>query len=240
MRRKNFYLIDSVLDVDGAKGYVVYPDYPVSDKEKDKEFYKNLAVLPEQTHSLNVGIVEDAGSEFKDTDALITFTHNLPIGIVTADCVPILLYAPDAQGVAAVHAGWRGTLGGILNSVLDILIGRGAHPENICAWFGPSICMVNYEVDGELAQKFIDAGFSDHVYDYDSTNSGKRHIDLQDVNCQILLQRGLKSANIHLSSFCTCGQVRDLDRHIYQSYRRDGEKAGRILTFIRLEGFVEL
>lgn len=234
MENKRFYLVDPLVNVDGAKGYVVYPDSPVSDKEKDKEFYKNLAVLPEQTHSLNVGIVEDATSEFPETDALITFKRNLPIGIVTADCVPILLYAPDVRGVAVVHAGWRGTLGGILDRVLDIFIARGADVSKILAWFGPSISMENYEVDAELARKFKDSGFEGCTRYYDRSEAKKPHIDLQQVNSERMLRRGLQKENVCLSASCTFRHDNTNHNPVYQSYRRDGNKAGRILTYIRM------
>ncbi|MDE6248894.1 MAG: laccase domain-containing protein, partial [Paramuribaculum sp.] len=59
-----------------------------------KSHFRKFAVLPEQTHSLNVGIAESLTDYLQDTDAVITFKHNLPIGVVTADCVPIVVYTP--------------------------------------------------------------------------------------------------------------------------------------------------
>ena len=66
-------------------------------------------VLPKQTHSLNVAIVSDGNEILEDTDAIITETPGLPIGVRTADCVPVILYAEDIKAVAAVHAGWKGS-----------------------------------------------------------------------------------------------------------------------------------
>lgn len=244
MNQNLLYQSESLIpDGDEVEGGVIYPNNNVSDKEMDKSFYRQLALFPEQTHSLNVGIVEHRDNIFPETDALITFKRDLPIGIVTADCVPILLYAPDIKGVAAVHAGWRGTLGGIIDRVLDILILRGAEPSKIRAWFGPSISKAKYEVDAELARKFKDAGFEKCVEDPASylfaKDSGsevnsKPHIDLQRVNLARMLRRGLEEQNVHLSGACTFGQLDSAHHPLYQSYRRDGDKAGRLLTYIKL------
>lgn len=69
-------------------------------------------LMPRQTHTVNVAVAENPEEEFPDTDALVTFKRGLMIGVRTADCVPIVIWSPDAEGVAAVHAGWKGTLEG--------------------------------------------------------------------------------------------------------------------------------
>ena len=125
-------------------------------------------LLPQQTHTVNATwVTPDLRPEyislepsplFPDTDALITDMPGLTIGVRTADCVPILLYAADIKAVAAIHAGWKGTLHGIVDNVIDQLTARGSHPSKIHACFGPSICPQCYEVDPSLAQQFIDAG----------------------------------------------------------------------------------
>lgn len=132
--------------------------FPVGSNNFDEFSNEQTALTPKQTHSLNVGIVEYPWETFEDTDALVTFREDCPIGVCTADCVPILLYAPDIKGAAAVHAGWRGSLGGIVDNTLDILEKRGADLGKLTVAFGPSISAAKYEVDQNLADKFIEAG----------------------------------------------------------------------------------
>lgn len=194
------------------------------------EIYKKHALTPTQTHSLNVAIAEGWDESFPDTDALITFKRDLPIGVVTADCVPILIYAPDVEGVAAVHAGWKGSLGGIVDRVVDLMADHGAEIGKMKVAFGPSISKENYEVDETLADKFREAGYKDCI-SYPNGSSSRPHLDLQGVNISRLLSKGVKPENISPSDKCTYSSV-DAEKAPLQSYRRDGVAAGRNLTMI--------
>ncbi len=205
--------------------------FPVGSNNFDEFSNEQTALTPKQTHSLNVGIVEYPWETFEDTDALVTFREDCPIGVCTADCVPILLYAPDIKGAAAVHAGWRGSLGGIVDNTLDILEKRGADLGKLTVAFGPSISAAKYEVDQNLADKFIEAGFSDFVT-YPDGNDRKPHIDLQGVNIERLIRRGVIKENIKPSDECTFDSILENGVSKYQSYRRDGDKAGRMVTAI--------
>lgn len=181
-------------------------------------------VLPRQTHTCRVGIIEtpeDARQEFADTDALISFCRRLRIGVRTADCVPVLLHAPDIGAVAAVHAGWKGSLGGILTNALDILCERGADMRLLKAGFGPSVCGSCYEVSRELANLFADSGFSDCI-------TGERNLDLEAVNTQRLLAAGVLRSNISPSVACT------MQTPSLPSWRRDAGTQVRLLTYIML------
>lgn len=191
-----------------------------------KPVFQEIAVCPVQTHSINVGIVEkpiysdETESDYKEkrfeeTDALITFQAGISIGIITADCVPILVYAPDIQAVGAIHAGWKGTLGGIVNNVLDILTENGAEPSKLRIFFGPSISQENYEVDEDLARKFRDAGFATYINEIN-----KPHINLQGVNFERFIRRGVKTENIHLHSGCSFSSKNANGTFRYQSHRR--------------------
>ncbi len=208
-----------------------------SDKAGDlKPLYKHYALLPNQTHSLNVKIVEDRSENLDDTDAIITFEKDLPIGIITADCVPIVVYSPDIEGVGAIHAGWKGTLGGIVDNVLDALQERGADMSQLTVVFGPSISKKRYEVDTALAERFIEAGFKDCVA-YPKDESGavsKPHIDLQGVNTERFLRRGVKYENIYLHPGCSYDSKRNDGRYAYPSHRRSHGAPGRMLTYIIL------
>lgn len=221
-----------LLNEGNAIGRCLFPASGVGSTDL-KQRYKIHALLPEQTHSLNVGIAEHRYDYFPDTDALVTFKQDLPIGVVTADCVPILVYAPDVEGVAAIHAGWKGTLGGIVDNALDVLEEHGASPAEMIVAFGPSISKAMYEVDETLADKFREAGFGDHV-SYPNGKIKKPHIDLQGVNIERLLRRGVKGENILPNADCTYSTVTADGLPLYQSHRRSNGDPGRNLTLISL------
>lgn len=217
-----------------VQGHSIIPDITSDFNNFDtKLILKNFAKIPIQTHSLNVGLVRDRCELFEDTDALITFEKGLPIGVFTADCVPIILYASDVEGVAAVHAGWKGTLGGIIDNTLNILEEYGAKAENLMVAFGPSISKKQYEVDEKLAEKFILAGFADFI-SYPSGEDGKPHIDLQGVNMERLLRRGVKMENVILHPGCTYNSKSEEGKPLYHSHRRSGGSPARMLTSIIL------
>ena len=199
-----------------------------------KEKLKEIAIYPVQTHSLNVSVVTRHDDYHPDTDALVTFVPDLRIGVLTADCVPILLYAPDIRGIAAIHAGWKGTLGGIVDKTIDCLERYGADPSRTVAIFGPSISMKAYEVDEDLAVKFSDSGFGDCVYRPEG-HLHKPHIDLQAVNMKRLIRRHLNPDNILSHPDCTLLTISpDTDVPKYPSHRRNGTGL-RILTTIVLK-----
>jgi len=111
-----------------------------------------------QVHGTACTEVDSAQQNCGEVDALFTFKTGLPIAVVTADCVPILLAKKSAKkldgAVAAVHAGWRGTLAGIVRVLGDALIARGEVLSEWVAAVGPSIGPCCYEVSEELAQNF--------------------------------------------------------------------------------------
>ena len=88
-------------------------------------------------------------------DAIITNQKYLPIGILTADCAPILIYDHKIKMIAAIHAGWRGAFKGIINKVIKFMIKKGCNFENMTAVIGPSISLKNYEVREDFKKKFI-------------------------------------------------------------------------------------
>lgn len=229
---------------------------PIDESEigSERDYYNSLAIIPDQTHSLNVAIVNSRDQVLDDTDGLITFEENLPIGIRTADCVPILLYGPDISAIGAVHAGWKGTLGGIIDNVIDLMVSYGADPEKIIVAFGPSISKEIYEVDEQLAQKFIDAGFADFI-SYPEPKNGlpaeinnhperdsekqspvksdsKPHIDLQGINIERLIRKGVRPGNIRANHDCSYLSTNEDGNPLYPSHRRSGGSPSRMLTYI--------
>lgn len=236
-------------EVDGAvrelyRGFAIFPQQTHSTNIKivgASEPLDDERVNTERLASQHSGLVAPvAGLEahvaglvahvagLEDTDGVVTFERGLPIGVVTADCVPILVYMPDIRAVAALHAGWKGTLNGIVDSLFDLL--DNADPAKMKVFFGPSISMERYEVDEELARRFIDAGFGDFV----AAPTVKPHIDLQGVNVERFLRRGVRPENIHKHPGCTFASRNAQGQPLYPSHRRSGGAPGRLLTCITL------
>lgn len=182
--------------------------------------------IPDQRHTANVAYAADITDNFPSTDALITDVKGLAIGVRTADCVPILLNASDIGAVAAIHAGWKGTLAGIVRNAADRLIEMGADPSKIYAAMGPCICGNCYEVGPELAELFTNAGFGDCVF---TPPGGRDHLDLPAANRKILLDCGLLPDHIAMPPICT------LESHGWPSWRRSPGTLSRLLTLVIIE-----
>lgn len=182
-------------------------------------------VLPQQTHTANVALCTSADQTFADTDALITRDPTIAVGVRTADCQPILLYAPDIRAVAAVHAGWRGTFGRIGSNTVRRLTALGASPDGIKALLGPSICPECYEVSAELVKQFRDAGFR-YLPSPD-------HLDLARLNAEDLADAGILLSNITFTHQCT-SHATDSSAHLYPSWRREPGTTTRLISAIRL------
>lgn len=179
-------------------------------------------VRPQQTHSCNIGVIGEDGviGDLTDTDALICYRRGMAIGVKTADCVPVLVFAPDIRAVAAIHAGWKGSIGGIVSRTMEMLAGAGADMSLAMAVIGPCISGRNYEVSLELAQKFSAAGFDDCII-------GSRHLDLPAVNRKRLLLAGLREENITMPPCCT------FESNVYPSWRRNPGTQQRLLSWIK-------
>lgn len=226
---------EDLLTNDKVSGFCVLPNLQHHENEWEDMMwlYRIWATIPDQTHSCNVSVASRYQTFYEDTDALITFDTDVAIGVKTADCVPILVYAPDRQGIGAIHAGWKGTLGGIVDNVMEAFESRGVNPANLIVAFGPSISKDIYEVDKDLADSFVEAGFGKYV-EYPKGPDEKPHIDLQGVNMERFLRRGVKRENIKLHEGCSFSSRRDDGTPIYASYRRSGGAPARMLTSIML------
>ena len=182
----------------------------------------------EQIHSDIVFLLNDEVTKESRTvgDAIVTSMRNLGVGIYTADCVPLLLVDGEARVVAAVHAGWRGTLSGIVNRTIKrIEKDYGILSSKISAAIGPSIGVCCYEVGEEVAIQFM------KKYDKWSEllhkgNDSKYFIDLRMANARNLLDAGV--ASFEVMDICT------MCNGDFHSYRREGKGVGRQLSFIGL------
>lgn len=182
-----------------------------------------------QVHGVAIGIAKSAESDLGEIDALVTGTPHLPIGIVTADCVPILLARLDGKRVASVHAGWRGTLAHIAESLKKTLESLGE--KDLSAWvaaIGPSIRACCYEVSPELAYNFTQAFGADSALD---RGNGKRHLDLQEINRRELIRLGVSAVDV--IAVCTKCTLNPDGTYAFESHRRDHAK-GRQFSVIEI------
>lgn len=158
-----------------------------------------------------------------EADALITHTRGLALCIGTADCLPVLLHAPDTGGVGAAHAGWRGAMLRIGARTAAALVSHGAEPRAMQAVLGPCIRACCYEVSPELAHQFAEA-FGERVVD---RRHAQPHLDIAQASRIALEDAGLQPEHIEDLGLCTAC---DPDR--FFSHRRDRGVTGRMLAFV--------
>ena len=190
-------------------------------------------IVANQTHSDNIKVIrkkETKGWErledaIEDCDALISNVEGVVLSILTADCVPVLLYDHEKKVIAAVHAGWKGTKAQIVSKTVHKMREiYGCHPEDIIAGVAPSIGRCCYEVGSDVTQHFFDTpeGFS---------AVGKKYmLDLPFINKQQLLDAGLKEEHIEMSDVCTACEIEQ-----FFSYRKEQGCSGRFMSMIGLK-----
>ena len=145
-------------------------------------------------------------------DALLENTPGHLVGVRTADCLPVLLVDEEHQAVAAAHAGWRGTVRGVVRAAVAKMQEEfGTNPARLHAAIGPGIGKCCYEVGQEVAMQFGE--------------SGPCKIDLAEANRRQLLEAGVAGTRIYVAGLCTMCGAGD-----FHSYRRDKDRAGRMLS----------
>lgn len=197
-------------------------------------------IIPFQTHGTKSRVIEkaflDAASEVKKqllngVDALITRESGCCLCISTADCIPVLLYDRVHQVVAAVHAGWRGTVEYIVGHTLERMRSLfGTEGSAVVACIGPGISLESFEVGDEVYESFRLSGFDMTHLSVRNTVTKKYHIDLCEANRQQLLDFGVSSRQIESAGICTY-----IHHEQFFSARRLGIKSGRILSGIMIK-----
>ena len=197
-----------------------------------KEFCQTLKIpleqliLPKQVHSSHIATVSDKivgrMKFFPDCDGLMTRSKEIAIGILSADCVPLLFYVLSSQTIAVAHAGWRGLQKELPRKMIEHLVKfASANPKEILAAIGPAIRSCCYEVKQDVAGHFPS--------DCSLPRNGKLYLDLVQVAKKQLQERGVSTEQITDTGICTSCRNKD-----FFSYRLEGEKAGRILSVISL------
>ncbi len=184
-----------------------------------------------QTHSADV-LALDGPIEgpLPRLDGLVTATPGLILGVLTADCAPVLFADPENGVIGAAHAGWKGALGGILEATLDAMEGLGAARSQITAAIGPTISQTSYEVGPEFFERFQDEDDSSSRF-FSGGSDDRMHFDLPSYALDRLRQAGVGQAL--WTRHCTYQ-----DPDLFFSYRRSTHQKeadyGRMLSTIRL------
>ncbi len=182
-------------------------------------------VLSKQVHGIDI-YTADSPIINEGYDALITNKAGLYLSVSIADCTPVLIYDKTNKAVAAIHAGWKGTVAEIVRHTLDkmheLYYTKGA---DCAAYIGACIGYDNFEVGEEVAMHF-DASFKK----FDGIKQ-KWFVDLKSANKKQLMDCGLPSENIEISAYCTVK-----DEELFFSHRRDDGKTGRMMAVIGMKG----
>ena len=199
-------------------------------QELDKGLEKTRTSVFDRISKAIIGkskVDDEVLDNLEEVDALVTHLPGFCICVSTADCIPVLLYDKEKQVVAAVHAGWRGTVGRIVENTLQVMKKvYNSDGKDIIACIGPGISLDSFEVGDEVYQAFEDAGFDMPRI---SRKENKWHIDLWEANRLQLLECGVCEENIEVAGVCTF-QSYDM----FFSARRMGIHSGRILSGIML------
>ncbi len=186
-----------------------------------------------QHHSSDVAIISDEAlpDSPPKADALVTSNPTIALGILTADCGPVLFSDPINKVVAAAHAGWRGALGGILTATVHQMISQGAKSENIIAALGPMIGPQSYEVGPEFPSPFLKQAAKNNLFFQDSVRVGHFMFDLPGYITSQL-------EKLSLSRISNLGYDTYTGASNFFSYRRSYHKAegdyGRMLSTIAI------
>ncbi len=194
-------------------------------------------VIPHQIHGTEVRSIDanflqlsavERQSLLEGVDAVMTNVEGLCIGVSTADCIPLLVYDPMHHVVAAIHAGWRGTVARIAeNTITAMAAVYGSWPKDLQVVIGPGISLSHFEVGQEVYDAFAEAAFP---MEQIARRFEKWHINLPLCNKLQLESMGVVLSNIQDTAICTYEQFDD-----YFSARRLGIHSGRIYTGIMLD-----
>ncbi len=198
---------------------------------------KEQLIIPYQTHSVNALVIdkeflqqnaEKRNEQLQNIDALITQEKGVCLCVSTADCTPILLYDRKQQVIAAIHAGWRGSVNYIVRNTLEQMNRLyNTQGEDIFAAIGPCIGFDAFEVGDEVYDAFKQNDFPMEYISGWKPETHKWHIDLQMANSVQLIDFGVPTEQIDICDICTFTHYEK-----FFSARRLGIKSGRILSGI--------
>lgn len=226
-----------IIETDNLLKYTLGDGVEAFSTMRDAQLPYNV-ICGHQVHDVRVAIIDRPDLTREDLegyDAFITNLKNCAIGVRTADCIPVLLYDPQHEAVAAVHSGWKGTVRSISRHAIQAMQDTfGTDASDLIAMIGPGIGRRSFQVGEEVVDMFRESGFPmDEIWQYDGepvtgTMCGGHHIDLIRANSWLLECAGVRPGNIGSCGICTFEDGR------FYSARREGAKCGRIINAIRI------
>lgn len=183
-----------------------------------------------QVHSPDVIALEGPPAERPRADAMVTTTPGLALGILTADCQPVLFADKKAHVIGAAHAGWRGALEGVLEATIDAMEHLGARRDQIVATIGPAISRSAYEVSQDFFERFADDDPGNTAF-FMNGKPGKYHFDLPGFGLHRLRHAGVTKS--HWLGRCTYGEPEQFFSYRRATHAKEADY-GRLLSAIRL------
>jgi YfiH family protein len=215
-------------------------DDPAAVAENRARCARKLEVEPEnlltlaQVHSATVMRVDRPWTRdaFPEADAMVTRRPGLALGILTADCAPLLLADTHARVIGAAHAGWKGALGGVVAATVEAMCDLGAEPDRIAAAIGPAIGRQSYEVGAEFPRPFLAQDPDNAAFFFPAARADKQLFDLKGYVAAQLARAGVHDLAVMPNDTCA-------DAARFFSYRRACQRGegdyGRLLSAIALE-----
>ncbi|GIV56350.1 MAG: hypothetical protein KatS3mg040_1118 [Candidatus Kapaibacterium sp.] len=213
-----------------ARGWTALPASDVSVRQAESMrhalalqlgFSPEAFIVPKQIHGTTIAVV-DGRAPSEPADGVVTNRQGILLGVTCADCCGVLLWDEHQSVIAAVHSGWRGTAGNIAGRCVRLLCERfGVVPSSLHAWLSPCASGARYVVGYDVAAHFPRSSKprQDGSYLFDNT----AEIRLE------LLEAGLSDTNIASAGICT------IENENFHSYRRDGDRSGRMVAFIGIQ-----
>ncbi len=162
-----------------------------------------LSLSQKHTATAVIATAPWEAGKMPDADAVVTATPGLAIGVLTADCAPVLFCDAEAGVVGAAHAGWRGALSGIVEATVEAMTTLGASPERIVAVIGPAISQKAYEVGADYVERFLAEESGSAAFFATDEGSGEPHFDLPGYVGERLKRAGVGTiSDLGLCTYC--------------------------------------
>ncbi len=187
-----------------------------------------------QHHSIDVVTVTTPWRPGKPpkADAMVTDKPDIALGILTADCAPVLFSDPKAKIIGAAHAGWKGALAGVLEATVEAMIALGAERQRILAAIGPCISQANYQVDSAYRERFVEADTANGAFFRPDPEKAEHYrFDLSGYARARLRANGVKQ--VEIAPHCTYGDAERFFSNRRALHRGEGDY-GRGLSAIML------
>lgn len=211
------------------------PNYPTAEESR-REFAQALEIDPQrivrmdQVHGTRFTWVTsaDGGTDIAQTDSLLSREGETFPSVVSADCLPVLLYDKTKKYVGVIHAGWKGVFHEIIKEAVGELLHQESKAEDILVGIGPCILGCCYDITPDRSRLFQEKFTKWN--DYISEREGKIFLDLAILAKHQLTEMGILEENIDGGNICTVNNISE-----FYSFRKEGEYAGRLMGVIGLK-----